>query len=347
MKRTSLTRRLLAGAAGLTIGVAGALAIASPAFAHNPVAAGEGFCDQLTGEQVVTWVVGTDSPLYDAIVKNVTLTVDGVVDPDAEFSTITEGAVIPKLDEDDNQEALQEQQRFPGDTGDVSLEVTVDFVSPDDHNDVIESGKTLDEPVTVTFEGPCEERELEFGFSPVVTCDLLLFLVINDGEEDGVGMALTPNQDAVHGHAPGIVELLEDDDFVEGTGFVVDAPADVLDVVGPLGAGETFGPITVGNEEPNNFHAHGFQGADGLEVTIELFVGDALVGAPSFSWDDLFAVADERLDCEEDDGEGGGEPELPVTGSPSLMIAGGALLLLVLGGVMYLLARRRRVTFTV
>ena len=46
------------------------------------------------------------------------------------------------------------------------------------------------------------------------------------------------------------------------------------------------------------------------------------------------------------DSTGGGEGGLPVTGPMAGAIAGGALVLLVAGGVLYVLARRRRITFT-
>lgn len=214
MKRTSLTRRLLAGAAGLTIGVAGALAVASPAFAHHPTVDGSAICDQLTGEWVITWTVGTAATTFHAELTDVQLETDPADSDLPDLSIIKIGAEIPF--DADNPVKLTEQQRLPGDTEIQSVTLTVEAL--------FENGDQDARYATVEIDGTCEERELEFGFTPVVTCDLLLFLVINDGEEDGVGMALTPNQDAVHGHAPGIVELLEDDDFVEGTGFVVDAP---------------------------------------------------------------------------------------------------------------------------
>ena len=44
--------------------------------------------------------------------------------------------------------------------------------------------------------------------------------------------------------------------------------------------------------------------------------------------------------------QGGDEGGLPVTGPMAGAIAGGALALLVAGGVLYVLARRRRITFT-
>ena len=53
-----------------------------------------------------------------------------------------------------------------------------------------------------------------------------------------------------------------------------------------------------------------------------------------------------EIECEEpgeDEGEGG---ELPVTGTTATLIAAGAVLLLALGTGAYLIARRRRVTFT-
>lgn len=45
-------------------------------------------------------------------------------------------------------------------------------------------------------------------------------------------------------------------------------------------------------------------------------------------------------------GEGGGDGELPLTGSATAGIAGGAFLLLVAGGVFFFLARRRKINFT-
>ncbi|WP_430783975.1 LPXTG cell wall anchor domain-containing protein [Actinoplanes sp. G11-F43] len=45
-------------------------------------------------------------------------------------------------------------------------------------------------------------------------------------------------------------------------------------------------------------------------------------------------------------GEGGGDGELPLTGSAAASVAGGAFLLLVAGGVFFFLARRRKINFT-
>ena len=56
-----------------------------------------------------------------------------------------------------------------------------------------------------------------------------------------------------------------------------------------------------------------------------------------------WVVEIEEPDCP-DDGEGG---ELPKTGVPTGLLAGGAALLVAAGAGMYLVARRRRITFTV
>ncbi|MEV6601849.1 LPXTG cell wall anchor domain-containing protein [Actinoplanes sp. NPDC051346] len=57
----------------------------------------------------------------------------------------------------------------------------------------------------------------------------------------------------------------------------------------------------------------------------------------------------EKLDCDNGGGGGGGkddEPTLPLTGPVAGSIAGGAALLLILGGVLFVMARRRKITFT-
>ncbi|PRY31207.1 cell wall anchor protein [Pseudosporangium ferrugineum] len=59
----------------------------------------------------------------------------------------------------------------------------------------------------------------------------------------------------------------------------------------------------------------------------------------------------EKLDCENGGGGGTGggdkdEPSLPVTGPVAGGIAGGAALLLIAGGVLFVIARRRKITFT-
>lgn len=262
MKRTSLTRRLLAGAAGLTIGVAGALAVASPAFAHEPKVAGEAFCDVLTGEWVVTWTVESISDKFDAVLTDVTI--DPSADP--ELSVITVGARVPLGDD-----VLQEQQRIPGDSApeQIDLEVVVDFVQPGT-DDVAESQKSADGYVELG--GECKQLVDVF-----VSCDLLLFVARNLGDEGDLVVGLTPNQDAITGHAPWFLELEPDEDGK------VEIPADAeLEGAETLAGGDTF-PLTL---PPSGAHAHGFEGADDLVITVAASLGDGPETQQEVSWEE-------------------------------------------------------------
>jgi len=100
--------------------------------------------------------------------------------------------------------------------------------------------------------------------------------------------------------------------------------------------------VTVGEDtrtlevEPGATAEASFPAGEGTVATAT--IGDASVDLP---WV-------EPEDCDEPGGGGGDEREdLPVTGAPAGLLAGGAALLLAAGAGMYLVARRRRVTFTV
>lgn len=358
MNPTFHGRRLLAAAAGLVLGAAGAFAMASPATAHTPEVTGTAECDITTGEWVIQWTVNSSSSDGQGFAGTVTEVTAVPASP--ALTTIVTGATVPAQ----GTGSLQETQRVPGDTPQASLTVTVDFGAPDGQ-DVT----TSDDIVDLTGQqcqaddggGGGEEPpdnqmppELEADFFPVVSCEFIVFFVNNRGEEDGITVAFTPNQDAVHGHAPDFLPFL--DDFLESEeGTIVEIPDDAGlvtegDNVGPIGADETtaaFGPF-----HPGDAHAHGFEAAPGLVITVHLMVGDEPVefdGGNEFALDELV----DGLDCGEDEGEGegGGEDEgeggeLPTTGSSTGLIVGGAAALLVLGGGLYLVARRRRVTFT-
>src|SRR5690606_21130378 len=105
--------------------------------------------------------------------------------------------------------------------------------------------------------------------------------------------------------------------------------------------GEKTEPVTVA---PGDTEEVPFPAGEGTEATVT--IGDKVV---TLQWV-------EPEDCEEPEpsepaqpGEGGGDEdeELPETGVPTGLLAGGAALLLAAGAGMYLVARRRRVTFTV
>jgi len=271
-----LTCRLVAGATGLLIGAAGALAVASPASAHHPSVDGNAVCDEQTGEWVITWTVENSETDLTGELTAVT------VSPEADLSTITEGAVLPVKGDG----PLQEEQRVPGDTTHASLDVTVTWTRPyqtivkSDHADLKLDGECAPPPGEVPPSG-----EWEFD------CETLTIGFTNPSTEE---LALT---------------------FVPSTG----EPAELT-----VPAGES---ATVE-----------FPASEGL--TVEVLQGDEPVALEQPI--EITPEAWAELDCAED-GEGGGLPE---TGAPTALIAGGALALLALGAGLFLVARRRRVTFT-
>lgn len=359
MNTTSRGRRLLAGAAGLVIGAAGALAMAAPASAHVPKVSGSAECDTTTGEWVIQWSVNSfseDGEGFAGTITNVT-----VVPPAPALTISLTDARVPAQTEG----SLQEEVRVPGDTPQASLRVTVDFGEPDGNDETTSPTEVIDlsgQECTADGGGgggdePPDDQlppELAADFFPVINCDFIVFFVNNRDEADGLSVAFTPNQDAVHGHAPDFLPFL--DEFLDSEpGTVVEIPDDAGlvtdgDNVGPIDAGETtaaFGPFA-----PGDAHAHGFEAAPGLVITVDLMVGDEPVefeGGNEFAFDELIG----DLDCDEDGGEGDGDGEgdgeggeLPVTGSSTGLFVAGAAALLALGGGLYLVARRRRVTFT-
>lgn len=182
----------------------------------------------------------------------------------------------------------------------------------------------------------------------ITTCEVIVFILRNNGEEAGISFSLTPNQAATPVVAPEFVRLLDaepnEDGFVEVPAELSDPAGDAFEILDEVGAGETYGPI--GPQPVNGVTAHGFLAFGGLEITVEVTVGDEPVelDEPVTSWDEAAA----GLGCGPDDGgsDGGEGGELPVTGASTPIIVAGAVALLVLGGGLYLLARRRRPTFT-
>lgn len=349
MNSTSRGRRLLAGAAGLVIGAVGALALATPATAqtNRPEVTGAAQCDTTTGEWVIQWTVKSpDGGELEGTIANVT-----AVPPSPTLTTVAIGGLLPA------QGTLADTQRVPGDTQQASLRVTVDFGTPDAPAPADSLTAVVDlsgrECIADDPEPPDDQLppELAADFFPVVSCEFIVFFVNNRGEEDGITVAFTPNQDAVHGHAPDFLPFL--DEFLESEpGTVVEIPDDAGLVtegenVGPIGADET--TVTLGPFNPDDAHAHGFEAAPGLVITVDLMVGDQQVGfegGNEFAFDEL--VGD--LDCDEDDGDGagdddGGGGELPATGSSTGLLAASGAALLALGGTLCL-AVRRRVTST-
>lgn len=185
---------------------------------------------------------------------------------------------------------------------------------------------------------PSTEPPAQEQASPFVTiasCDFLVLIFPNEFDAE-LEFSLTPNQDTTAGNAPDFVPLLDAQE--DENGFIeIPQGIGLADTVA-VGAGETIGPL--GPVAPGEAQAHGFQAAEGLEVTVAATVGGEPVEIP----EPVVSYDDAGLGCPGgDDGEGG---ELPTTGITTMLIAGGAAALLALGGGLFLVARKRRVTFT-
>ncbi len=359
MKSHSLTRRLLAGAAGLMIGLGGVAAMATPAsatgFHHGDNFKGkapvksfslEGWaqCDQETGNSIVEWSVKNTSK-DKAEITNVVA--DGPVEGNL--------AVGTKLQKG---EIAAGTQTFPAEVEQASIQVELTWTWKEKKRvyvpgkyfwskghwktEWVEKSESKTKTATVDLtdcQAPPPPVEEEPPTLPTIvalfSCDELVFIVDNDGDAEAI-VELAPNTTVSYGPATGFSYSLAEDGTVEPI-VDEDASIDYNDeadesnpvVIGPLAPGAD--PVSLG-----------FEGSAGLAFTVSVTLNGELVefeeGPLTFSFDEETA----ELDCDAE-GEGG---ELPVTGISTGLIALGAVVLLAIGGGLFFLARRRRVTFT-
>jgi LPXTG-motif cell wall-anchored protein len=353
----SVRRRVLAVAASAAVGLVGAVVLASPASAHHSEVKGVPVCDTETGEWVVTWTVTSIAPPRVTAYR----LLEVQVKPDRPVSNIT--ATVD--DEDfpyDAKSPLVGEQRVPGDATSASLGVRAEWNV---------TGYTELRTVwgEVTFGGPCEVETPPPGpaVSDVPTCDDLTVVVTNpaDGapvtvtvttsagdevtEEVAPGDDFTPTFPAeegltykvtVDGEELGAGEWQQPEDCEEPEVVKVpiasrpDCDTLTVEVTNPLEDQAIEATLSDGDQtetltiEPGDTGEATFDAEEGTVVTVT--IGDQ---SEEVAWT-------EPADC---DGAGGG---LPVTGASTGLVAGAALALLALGGGLFLVARRRRITFT-
>lgn len=300
MKQTSLMRRVVAGAAALAIGLAGALTLSAPAAAapgHFPAKWDQkvhkkpwvkvtGAAECVEGEWHITWTVENKKKKGDAVVHKISREVEG----------IAAGDTIGSRGELTGTEVL------PGDeVGDVTLDVTLKWGKFKREGSAT---VTLDENCTPN-EDPGKEEPEELG-EWTFDCEVLTITLRH------------PAQPA------------------EPVAVALFAAPEPITFTLTTSTGET-AEVTV---EPGGEETVQFAAAEGMTVTIA-------IDGETIELEEPIEITSEEwaeLDCdEEDEGEGG---ELPVTGSSTALLAAGALVLLAVGGGLYLVARRRRVTFT-
>jgi LPXTG-motif cell wall-anchored protein len=352
----SVRRRVLAVAASAAVGLIGAVVLATPASAHHSEVKGVPVCDTETGEWVVTWTVTSVAPpgvdFYRLV--DVQLTPEG---SSVSNIAVTEGRGFPYS----TGAPLVGEQRLPGDAESASLGVKAKW-----NNRFEESDLKWGE---VTFGGPCEVETPPPGpgVDDVPTCDDLTVVVTNpaDGEPVTVTVTTSTGEEATEEVAPGAdftstfpaeagltYQVTTEDGEVLGEGEwqepedcepeAVEIPiasrsdCDTLtvEVTNPLADQAIEATLTSGDETATLTIAAGetgeatFDAEEGTVVTVT--IGD---DSEEIAWT-------EPDDC---DGAGGG---LPVTGASTGIVAGAALALLAVGGGLFLVARRRRITFT-
>lgn len=350
MKRSRLMyRRVVAVAGSAVIGLLGAVALASPASAHHTEVKGDPICDTSTGEWVVTWTVDSVAPeraptfrLLDVVVTPEGSTVSNIVE--------TQGDGFPHR----SGVPLTGEQRLPGDTTSASLGVRAKWIN----------GFTEEDLTTgvVPFDGTCEKPVGQVNANDASTCDELIVTVTNP--EDGAAASVTVTPSAGEAETfdlePGADRAVSFP-ATEGLTYQVtvdgkeirsgrwedpgtcdlepsiasqpDCDSLTIEVTNPfdeaIEATVTSGDVTeTVTVEPGRT----------AEITIDAEAGTvATVTAGDVTQEITWT---EPEDC---DGGGGG---LPVTGSSAGIVIGSALALLALGGGLFLIARRRRITFT-
>lgn len=367
-------RRPLAIIGAGLLGLTAALAFAAPASAHHSEVKVAGECNTTTGEWDVTWTIKSVAP-GDVKKFKLTLVEAKKFVGDAESELTIPGVAVTEGNEYPHpvNQKLEFKQSLPAEVTGVSLKVKAQW--DNNYKEREAAG------ASVTFTGTCEKEveEPPATAKPTATvgsdCDGSVvvklkngadatapakFTVSGDegfeekvtvpaGEEKSVKVPAAnagnikvfeeSQKEALYNDAPPAAEDCVEpgepalsyastcDEFT----WEVDNPADgkTITVTFTPSKGEAK-TVTV---EPGKVETVKFPAEEGLTVTPS---ADGKQGEP-IAWE-------KAEDCES--GGGGGEGELPLTGAAAGGIAAGAALLLAIGVVLFIMARRRRVTFT-
>lgn len=350
----SLLRRALAVAGATAIGLVGAVAIATPASAHHSEVVGVPVCDTANGDWVVTWTVKSfapdEAPKFRFIEVSHTpadTTLSGIaVTEDNSFPHTTGTEVVGT-------------QKVPGSAESASLTVRAKW-----SNHFVEETAHTGE---VEFDGTCEEDRPKPDFSSVSECNGTVVVTLTNSE---------------NARADAEFEVVGEGGFSEeksvepGDSAEVTVPAKSAGEITVLANGEPIGKpikwtkpdkceaptlasksdcdtltIEVSNPAGGTPTTFTFTPAEGQTKTLDVAPGESksvvyggekakqvVVSAPGFESETV--VWKSPGNC---GGEGG---SLPQTGMKIGGAVAGALVLLAAGGVLFVVARRRRVTFT-
>jgi LPXTG-motif cell wall-anchored protein len=266
VKRATLSRRLLAGVAGLAIGLSGALALAAPAQATGGKKTEVDFVDDCTGTTVLLQV-GSVWRKYEAVIK-------------AGETTYVDT---------DQAKGQSYEQFIPSDAGEIRVKVRYKASKHSGWKTLLDKKWTWKNP---GWPGEnCESPKVEI----VEDCDGNVTVTIHAGDTRRTWR-------------------------VDGD-----------------------------NEKFLDFGEHHTWDAESLDAVVEWWhEGSQEWKAAAEDGEDGYVTRTAAEECPEDEPgeENGGGGELPETGSQLALIAGGSLLLLTLGGGLFLVARRRQISFT-
>ncbi|MFY1669085.1 cell wall anchor protein [Plantactinospora sp. WMMB334] len=365
-------RRPLAIVGAAFLGLTAALAVAAPASAHHSEVKVEGVCNTTTGEWDVTWTVRSVAPpgvrafkftkveAFKLVgVAPSPLTIPGI--------EVTSGRDYPHP----VNQNLEFKQSLPGEVTGVSLKVKAKW------NNGFQEDKWAG--AAVKFAGSCEKEEEEppATASPAATvgsdCEGSVVVklqngedatapakfvvkgsegfeekatvaageekainvpaanagkitVTEEGQEEPLYDAAPPAaEDCVEPGEPALSYAMTCDEFI----FEIDNPEDGESVTVTFTPSK--GEAKTVTAEPGTVETVTFPAEEGLTVTPS---SEGQEGEP-LAWE-------KPENCE----SGGGGGELPLTGAAAGGIAVGAALLIGAGVVLFIMARRRRVTFT-
>jgi hypothetical protein len=362
----------VACAAGLVIGVGGAVTATTPAaatFDQGPqvTVTGSAECDRETGNWTLTWTVTNENRFRDATAQVITQT--GFPRSAVEFAdgweVLPDESVIVGLADGDTiaaNSSVEATQTVPGDALAALLVVELRWTSR--HSDTTERASNK-----VEFEGECVPDAPLPGAEFASNCEGVVFVTLTNGADATKDASFTvtaeggfeeshtvaPGGDPVVVEVPagqGAVSVTESgtevgsytwEDSVEchPAEIAYEATCDSLTfaLTNPEAGAETTVVLT-----PNEGEAVTTTLAPGASDTATFAASEGLVVSVAVDGEEWgTAEWTEPEGCEEPPGEGGG---LPVTGASTGIVAGIALLLVAFGGAMYLAARRRRIRFT-
>ncbi|SDT77575.1 LPXTG cell wall anchor domain-containing protein [Actinoplanes derwentensis] len=334
-------RRATALVAGSLIGMAGAVAFASPALAHHSVVKGLSSCDQVTGEWVVDWSVTAIGVRVDQPFQwtQVSLTPAGTTIDNADIAVTGKNLSSGRT--------ITGKQRVPGSESSASLTVRAKWDNGvEDRNPITgtvpldgECGKTPPPPTDEESPSPSPSASSPSA-SPSASAS---------------SPSASPSVSSPAPSSPAPSSPVPSTSTTPPAGIPEEVPAEPI-------FSQTCDTITIGVDNTNNDSKFTieYETSKGEERTLVVEPGKE--GSETFSATDGFTVdvtftveyegetytesATIPFEKGEDCTGGGGGGDLPLTGAAAGGVAGGAAALLAIGGGLFFMARRRKVKFT-